>query len=132
MKTVLLVEDDLGNVRIFSTFLRRLGGLAVRHTEDAEEVMQLAQARDVDIILMDMSLPHSVYQGMLVDGIKITQMLKRDPVTADIPVLLVTAHAMEGDREIFLKQSGANGYISKPVTDYQALVQQVQALLPDE
>jgi two-component system cell cycle response regulator DivK len=130
MKTILLVEDDPGNVRIFSRILTRLGGLAVKHTENADEVIQTAQAQEVDIILMDVSLPRSLYQGKLVDGIKLTQILKENPVTANIPVILVTAHAMAGDRGKFLEQSGADGYISKPVIDYQAMLDQITALLP--
>jgi CheY-like chemotaxis protein len=70
-----------------------------------------------------------MYQGQAVDGIKITQMLKADPATAALPVILVTAHAMEGDRENFLKQSGADGYISKPVVDHQAFVNQILATI---
>jgi CheY-like chemotaxis protein len=130
MKTVLIVEDDLINARVFSKILTKRGGLAVKHTENVEEVMQIAQAREADIILMDVSLARSVYQGKAVDGIQITQMLKNDPHTASLPIILVTAHAMQGDRENFLKQSGADGYISKPVVDHQAFVDQVMALLP--
>lgn len=132
MKTVLIVEDDLINARVFSKILNKRGGLAVKHTENVDEVMQIAQAKEVDIILMDVSLARSVYQGKSVDGIKITQMLKADPNTADLPIILVTAHAMEGDRDSFLRQSGADGYISKPVVDHQAFVDQVLALLPPE
>jgi two-component system, cell cycle response regulator DivK len=131
MKTVLIVEDDLINARVFSKILTKRGGFAVKHTENVEEVMEIAQARGADIILMDVSLSRSVYKGKSVDGIKITQMLKEDPQTADLPIILVTAHAMEGDRENFLTQSGADGYISKPVVDHQAFVDQVQGLLPD-
>ncbi len=93
--------------------------------------MRSAQAGEVDIILMDVSLAHSVYQGKSVDGIKIAQMLKADPNTARLPIILVTAHAMEGDRENFLKQSGADGYISKPVVDHQEFVNQILSLLPN-
>lgn len=132
MKTVLIVEDDLVNARVFSKILMKRGGLAVKHTENVEEVMQIAQNHEVDIILMDVSLSHSVYQGKPVDGIKITQMLKTDPNTAHLPVILVTAHAMEGDRENFLSQSGADGYISKPVVDHQKFVDQIKSMLPDE
>lgn len=131
MKTVLIVEDDLINARVFSKILTKRGGLAVQHTENVDEVMQIAQERGADIILMDVSLSRSMYQGKSVDGIKITQILKSDPNTADLPIILVTAHAMEGDRESFLKQSGADGYISKPVVDHQAFVDQVLALLPN-
>jgi two-component system, cell cycle response regulator DivK len=131
MKTVLIVEDDLMNAKVFSKILHKRGGLAVKHTENVDEVMQIAQGGEADIILMDVSLSRSVYQGKSVDGIKITQMLKSDPDTAKLPIILVTAHAMEGDRENFLKQSGADGYISKPVIDHQAFVDQVLALLPE-
>jgi len=129
MKTVLIVEDDLINARVFSKILTKRGGLAVKHTEDVDAVMQMAQNREVDVILMDVSLAHSMYQGKPVDGIKITQMLKADPVTADLPVILVTAHAMDGDRENFLAQSGADDYISKPVVDHQAFVNQITAAM---
>jgi CheY-like chemotaxis protein len=132
MKTVLIVEDDLINARVFSKILTKRGGLAVKHTENVEEVMQIAQAGEVDIILMDVSLSRSVYQGKAVDGIKITQMLKNDPNTAQLPIILVTAHAMEGDRESFLKQSGADGYISKPVVDHQLFIDQIMALMPTD
>lgn len=132
MRTVLIVEDDLINARVFSKILTKRGGLTVKHTENVEEVMQIAHAHAADIILMDVSLSRSVYLGKAVDGIKITQMLKADPTTAKLPIILVTAHAMEGDRESFLKQSGADAYISKPVVDHQAFVDQIVALLPSE
>ncbi|MGB3651360.1 MAG: response regulator, partial [Rivularia sp. (in: cyanobacteria)] len=112
--------------------LTKRGGLGVKHTEDVDEVIKIAQAKEADIILMDVSLSRSVYQGKSVDGIKITQMLKSDPQTATLPIILVTAHAMEGDRESFLKQSGADGYISKPVVDHQQFVEQIIALLPKD
>ncbi|NJP12663.1 MAG: response regulator [Leptolyngbyaceae cyanobacterium RU_5_1] len=131
MRTVLIVEDDVVNARVFSKILTKRGGLTVKHTENVEEVMQIAQAKGADIILMDVSLSRSVYQGKSMDGIKITQMLKGDPNTADLPIILVTAHAMEGDRESFLRQSGADGYISKPIIDHQAFVDQIMALLPE-
>lgn len=132
MKTVLIVEDDLVNARVFSKILTKRGGLNVKHTENVDEVMKIAQAKEADIILMDVSLSRSVYEGKSVDGIKITQMLKSDPQTATLPIILVTAHAMEGDRESFLKQSGADGYISKPVVDHQQFVEQIIALLPKD
>ncbi|CCH66287.1 two-component system, regulatory protein [Richelia intracellularis HH01] len=131
MKTVLIVEDDLINARVFSKILTKRGGLYVKHTEDVDKVMTIAQNKEADIILMDVSLSRSVYQGKSVDGIKITQMLKSNSNTASLPIILVTAHAMAGDREKFLKQSGANGYISKPVVDQQYFVNQIMALLPE-
>ena len=130
MKTVLIVEDDPINARVFAKILTKRAGLGVKHTENVEEVMQIALNKLADIILMDVSLSRSVYQGKAVDGIKITQMLKANPETASLPVILVTAHAMEGDRQSFLALSGADGYISKPVVDHQEFVAQILALMP--
>lgn len=129
MTTVLIVEDDPINLRVFSKILTKRGGLTVHGTEDVEEVIRIAQAGEVDVILMDISLKNSFYQGKSMDGIKITQLLKADPQTASLPIILVTAHAMEGDRENFLKQSGADGYISKPVVDHEAFVAQVKEMI---
>ena len=129
MKTVLIVEDEPINARVFSKILTKRGGLAVKHTEDVEEVMAIARRGEVDVILMDVSLANSIYQGKSIDGIKITQLLKADPATASLPVILVTAHAMQGDREAFLSQSGADGYISKPVVDHQAFVDQIKGMI---
>ena len=131
MKTVLIVEDDMINARVFSKILTKRGGLAVKHTENVDEVMKIAESGEVDVILMDVSLSHSVYQGKPVDGIRITQMLKANSVTATLPIILVTAHAMDGDRENFLQQSGADGYISKPIVDHQKFVDDVKAMIDD-
>lgn len=131
MITILIVEDDPTNVRVFSKVLTKRGGLAVRHTEDVAEVIEIARSGEVALILMDVSLTRSVYEGKMMDGIKITQLLKADPLAMNVPVILLTAYAMEGDREKFLNQSGADDYISKPVLDHQAFVDQIKALLPD-
>jgi CheY-like chemotaxis protein len=129
MKTVLVVEDDVNNWRVFQKILTKRGGLAAKHSENVEEVMQIAQSGEADIILMDISLANSHYQGKAVDGIEITQMLKANPQTAKLPVILVTAHALAGDRENFLAQSGADGFIPKPVVNHQEFVNQIRMAL---
>ena len=129
MTRVLIVEDDPINLRVFSKILTKRGGLDVKGTEDVEEVMEIAHSGQADLILMDVSLGNSYYQGEPVDGIKITQMLKADPQTAHLPIVLITAHAMQGDRESFLLESGADGYISKPVVNHQQFVDQIKAMV---
>jgi CheY-like chemotaxis protein len=131
MATVLIVEDDPMNFRVFSKILTKRGGLSVLGTEDVEEILQLTSTGQVDIVLMDVSLCRSVYEGKSVDGIRITQLLKSNPQTAPIPVILVTAHAMEGDRELFLANSGADGYIAKPVVDHEYFVSEVKKAISE-
>ena len=129
MATVLLVEDDPLNARVFATILKKRGGFEVKLSQDVEEILQLVASGDIAAVLMDVSLSQSSYHGEAVDGIRITQLLKQHPVSQKIPVILVTAHAMRGDRENFLRDSGAQGYIAKPVVDQQAMVDRVNELM---
>lgn len=129
MTTVLIVEDDPINLRVFSKILTKRGGFDVKGTENVEEVINLTHSSQIDVILMDVSLANSYYQGESVDGIRITQILKADAKTSHIPIILVTAHAMQGDKENFLSQSGADGYISKPIVDHQDFVDRVKAVI---
>ncbi|NEP12079.1 MAG: response regulator [Symploca sp. SIO2C1] len=122
---ILIVEDNPINWLVFQKILTKMAGLVVKHSEDVSEVMQITQSGEADIILMDVSLSNSYYQGKPVDGIKITQMLKANSQTAHLPVILVTA--LTTDREKLLKTSGADDYIPKPVVDFQKFVEQILA-----
>ncbi|USR90266.1 response regulator [Phormidium yuhuli AB48] len=131
MTTILVVEDDPINWMVFQKVLKRRGGLDSIHSEDVEEVLNIVRSGEVSVVLMDVSLKNSHYQGESVDGIRITQLLKADPETAKLPVILVTANAMVGDRETFLKASGADGYIAKPILDHVGFVQQIKQIIAD-
>ncbi|NBO31928.1 MAG: response regulator [Cyanobacteria bacterium WB6_1B_304] len=128
MTTILLVDDDPINVRVFSKVLTKLGGMEVRYAASVEEIIQSVHSDQIDLVLLDVSLPWS-YKNETVNGIKISRLLKSDPKTANLPILLVTAHAMQGDRERFLDLSGADGYASKPIIDHQAFIELIQSLV---
>lgn len=129
MTTILLIEDDPTNSLIFYKFLTKAGGFKVKATENVDEILSLAESQAVDLVLMDISLPDSVYDGKPIDGIRITQLLKKNPKTANIPVILLTAHAMTGDRETNLKLSGADGYVTKPVLSYPKLFDYIHKVI---
>ncbi|MBE9224196.1 response regulator [Phormidium sp. LEGE 05292] len=129
MATVLIVEDESMIVKVFSKILTKAGGFMVRHTENVEEVIQIAQSGEADLIIMDVSLKNSWYEGQIINGLKITQMLKADSKAAKVPVILVTASCYAGEHENFLKISGADGYIAKPVVDYQDFLDQIRAMI---
>jgi len=125
MAHILLVEDDELNVIVFKKLLMKRGGFEVTHTEDVNEILKLCKSGEVDLVIMDVSLGRSMYQGKFLDGVEITKLLKADPETSSIPVLLTTAHAMTEDRNAFLSESGADGYISKPVVDHAAFIETI-------
>ena len=126
---ILLVEDDPINVKFIQTVLVKKGGYEVLVSEEVDEILQLAHEADLAAIIMDVSLSRSSYEGHKVDGIFITQLLKKDEATRHIPVLLATAHAMFGDREKYLELTGAEGYIAKPIHDPGTLIEAVKAVI---
>ena len=126
---ILLVEDDPINVKFIEVVLTRMGGYEVIVSEDVDEILALAKSGTLAGIIMDISLARSSYQGKKVDGLFITKLIKADPESAKIPVLMATAHAMYGDREKFLAETGAEGYLSKPIHDPDAFLREVQSVV---
>lgn len=126
---ILVVEDDPMNAKLFQLILARKAGYQVEVTEDPALVFERAQSGVVDLIIMDVSLSNSEWDGTPVDGLEISRRLKRDPVAGKIPILLATAHAMKGSRESFLRSSGADDYISKPIVSADELIARIQALI---
>lgn len=129
MPHILVVEDDKANAKLFELVLKRVGGFEVTVTEDADLVFELATTGGTDLIMMDVSLTNTLYEGKFVDGVELSQILKSKPDTSEIPIIVTTAHAMRGDREKFLEISGADDYVSKPIEDNQAMVALVRGLL---
>ena len=128
MRHVIVVEDDPVNATLFRTLLERRCGCRVTLTDSADEA--LAAARDgADAIVMDVSLRDSTYEGSAMGGVEICQLLKSDPQTACIPVILATAHAMRGDDEALLQESGADDYVSKPILDLEAFAGKIRRWL---
>lgn len=127
---ILIVEDDPINVKFMSIVLTRKGGYQVSASEDIAEIMTLAASGELSAIIMDISLSRTLYQGKRVDGVFITKLLKSDPSTAGIPVILATAHAMTGDRERLMAETGADHYLAKPIHDPDQFLDEVRKVLP--
>lgn len=104
-RTVLLVEDNEDNRIVYATILD-YRGFRVYEASNGEEGIRLARETLPDAILMDISIP-------IIDGWTATEMLKKDPETAHIPIIALTAHALASDREKAFA-IGCAGYLSKP------------------
>ena len=119
MTTVLIVEDNEMNRDMLSKRLKRRG-YEVLIAVDGREGIDATRDNRPDLVLMDMSLPE-------IDGWEATRQLKADEETKDIPIIALTAHAMDGDREKSF-EAGCDDYDSKPV-DLKRLLQKMEALL---
>ena len=106
-KTVLIVEDNDLNMKLFNDLLEA-HGIATIKTRDGHQVLELARAHKPDLILMDIQLPE-------VSGLDVTRWLKADADLKSIPVIAVTAFAMKGDEQK-IREGGCEDYISKPIS----------------
>ena len=131
MTRVIVVEDDPHNAVLFRKLLEKRIGCAVTVTESPDELFATARDPDVRLIVMDVSLAHSMWQGRPIGGVELCRMLKADPATIAIPVLLASAHAMRGDAERLLAESGADDYLSKPIVDHAQFIERVRALVQE-
>jgi two-component system cell cycle response regulator DivK len=131
MKHVLVVEDDPQNAMLFRKLLERRGGFKVTVSESAEEILRLTGERDVDLVLMDVSLSNTRQAGQILSGVELCRLIKDRPSSAGIPVLLATAHAMRGDAETLLGESGADDYVAKPILDHEAFMRRVNSMLQE-
>ena len=119
MARILIIEDNRANMKLASLLLHNAGH-TVLCAVDAETGLTLARAEQPDLILMDIQLP-----GM--DGLAATALLKKNPATAAIPIIALTAMAMKEDQEK-ARVAGCDKYISKPLR-YQELYAAIDTLL---
>lgn len=129
MTHVLVVEDDPHNAVLFRQILEKRAGFRVTVTESPVEIVALVRSGDVHLVVMDVSLANSRWEGRAVSGVDLCRLLRSDPVTAAVPIVLATAHAMRGDAEQLIAESGANDYVAKPILDHEAFVLQIRRLL---
>ena len=122
MHRILYVEDNDDNVYMLKSRLERKG-FNVIVARDGAEGIAMAVDQKPALILMDLSLP-------VINGWEATRQLKARPDTRHIPIIVITAHAMEGDRESALA-TGCDDFDTKPV-QFPHLLGKIQGLLPAE
>jgi len=119
MKRILIADDKAASRELLRTVLERQG-YAVTEAADGEEALQKARAEIPDLILLDLQMP-------LRSGYEVLSELRQDPRFAALPILALTASAMQGDRERALA-AGFTAYMAKPVA-LAHLRDEVQRLL---
>ncbi len=106
-KTILIVEDNDLNMKLFNDLLQAHGYNTLQ-ANDGGEALGMARKHHPDLILMDVQLPE-------ISGLEVTKRLKSDDDLKSIPIVAVTAFAMKGDEEKMLN-GGCEGYIAKPIS----------------
>ncbi|GMR00166.1 MAG: response regulator [Zetaproteobacteria bacterium] len=111
---ILIIEDNPTNMKLVSLLVEK-AGYSILTASEAETGIAMARKEHPDLILMDIQLPG-------IDGLTATSILKGDVATRDIPVIALTAFAMDGDREKMLA-GGCDGYITKPIHHKQLITE---------
>ena len=119
MSKILIVEDNEMNRDMLSRRLERKGYNVVM-AEDGKKGVDMSKSENPDLILMDLSLP-------VMDGWEATSTIKRHQETKSIPIIVLTAHAMAGDREKAL-EAGADEYDTKPI-DFKRLLGKIKEFI---
>lgn len=119
MSYILYIEDDTNN-RILVRRILTAQGVTVQEADNARDGIEMALQNPPQLILMDISMPE-------MDGLTATAHIRNMPAIQHVPIIALTAHAMEGDREMAL-DAGCDGYISKPI-DIDSFIDQVFAFL---
>jgi CheY-like chemotaxis protein len=122
MPKILLVEDDEMNRDMLSRRLERRGYQVVIAL-DGDQAVVMTRSEAPDLILMDMSLP-------VLDGWEATRQIRAASETRTVPIIALTAHAMQGDREKAI-EAGCDDYDTKPV-EFQRLLEKIQGILGKE
>ena len=112
-KTILIVDDDEKNRKLLKYILNN-SGYNTLEVADGESALAEVKKSLPALIFMDYRLPG-------IDGIAASKLLKAEERTAKIPIIMVTASAMGGDKERILKESGCEAYISKPINIHEVL-----------
>ena len=121
MAKILIVEDNELNRDMLSRRLMRKG-FEVVMAEDGQKGVDMSISENPDLILMDLSLP-------VMDGWEATSIIKNSEETKKIPIIVLTAHAMAGDREKAL-EAGADEYDTKPI-EFKRLLGKIKDFLND-
>jgi CheY-like chemotaxis protein len=106
MKRILVAEDRPASIELIRTVLES-AGYEIVEAMDGQEAVEKASGNRVDLVLLDLQMPK-------IDGFGVVAHLRKDPRFASIPIVALTASAMQGDRERALA-AGFSSYIAKPV-----------------
>lgn len=112
-RKILVVDDNEKNRKLFCIILRK-SGYEVYEGANGDDAVRLARELLPDLVFLDYRMP-------VVNGIDAARAIKSDEAMSHIPVLMVTASAMEGDRERIISQSGCDEFFTKPIDQDEIL-----------
>ncbi len=125
---ILIIEDDPFTIQ-FYTFLFKRTDFVIKITDNGDELIDSLKNDSFSVILLDVNLKNTFIMGKRVDGIEISKLLKSNQQYSRIPIILVTAYQNMINGLDLLKESCADDFIRKPISDYNQLINKINKYL---
>ena len=128
MKNIIVMEDD-NFLKEFYSFVFSKIGYSADLLEDGDLFFQKLHEKKYDLIIMDLSLKNTYYNGEKVDGVVLSQLVKKNKSLKNTPIILVTAHAVDFQSKHLFEDSLADDYIIKPISDVKLFISKIDSMM---
>jgi len=128
LKKVIIVEDDIFLQDFYKIFFKKFGA-EVLILENVDDILKELHLGNVDLIILDVNLRNTMLSSKRIDGIMLSQYIKRNYGHLKVPILLITAYPSTSFGDSILEKSMADDYLLKPIADYNKLVDKINKLV---
>jgi two-component system, cell cycle response regulator DivK len=127
-KKIIIVEDDPFS-QDFYKFIFSKAGYEPVIIEEGDKLLEILRNEDIKLVIMDINLKNTYLKGEKTDGMKLSRVIKQDKQIAKIPILLITAYTASNIGKNFFEESLAEDFITKPILDFNLLINKVTKLI---
>lgn len=128
MNKIIVVEDDPFSQHFYTYLLSKAGFIPIV-LEDGNEIIKTIQENEIALVIMDINLKNTYFGGDKVNGIFLSKYIKNNESLRRVPVLLVTAYSPLVKDDEFFQESLAEDYVTKPIVDFNNLLDKVKRLI---
>lgn len=128
MKKLLIVEDDTLTQQLYKVYFKK-SGIDPYITDNGEELFSILHKEKVGLVLMDINLTNTYFRGEKMDGIKLSQLIKSNSDTKNIPIIIATGFSAFNNNYSLVRQTQADDLIVKPITNFNAFIKKVNQYL---
>jgi two-component system torCAD operon response regulator TorR len=127
-KKIVVVEDDLFSQDFYKLFFKKIG-MEVFILESFDSIITTIENHQIDLIIMDINIKNTFYNSVRLDGLGLSKIIKSRYGSLNIPILLITAYPISTFGENVLDECMADDYFTKPIYDYNLLVEKINKLI---
>jgi len=124
MKKILIIEDDIITQQFYTMFFKKRN-IDCIITDNGDKIFNALANENIGVILMDINLSNTYFNGEKIDGIKLSQLIKANSDYMNIPLVLVTASSLSSQIKKFLADTKAEDIVTKPILDYNRFINKI-------